>query len=555
MKYIFTLLCCVLLSNIYAQSLTLRNINDEYHELERLEMLSNRFAQNYNSTTKNIGAQEAIHYLDTLGELQLSKTDIYNKEKMIANNHEWDSDNITDYTNQKGVLKYFYKSRNNMYEANGKDYFVSINPVIGYQQGFETIDSSGNKFINSRGFEIKAHIKNKLFLYTQLTDNQERGPSYVQQFNSTMYQPSGVGYFKLFNKAGQWGGVDYTLARGYVGLEILKNTLQVSAGHDKFFIGDGYRSLMMGDNNTNMLFANIDLHFWKMHYKTLFFEMIPTFTTTADGLRNRKYAAMHHLAFNINSKLNIGFFEAVMFGRKDHFDFQYLNPVIFYRTIEQQLGSPDNALLGFDFKYLPIKHVQLYGQYMMDEFIFALMKSKTRDYRNKYAFQIGAKYINVAGIKNLDAQLEYNYIRPFMYSYKDSLADYTNYKQPLAHPNGANLTELIAILKYQPLPKLKIALEIIQRTQGLDSSANFSNGSNVFKSYTLHGSIYRFEMHNGILQTTTYFNLNASYELYRNFYLDAGLVANNINNSNVQSKSNYYYTGLRLNIERRKYNY
>ena len=68
------------------------------------------------------------------------------------------------------------------------------------------------------------------------------------------------------------------------------------------------------------------------------------------SLLRKKYAAMHHLDVNVTKWLNIGLFEGVIFGRKDHFEFGYLNPIIFYRSIEQQNGSYDNSVAGIDFK-------------------------------------------------------------------------------------------------------------------------------------------------------------------------------------------------------------
>ncbi len=52
------------------------------------------------------------------------------------------------------------------------------------------------------------------------------------------------------------------------------------------------------------------------------------------------------------------------------------NPVIFYRSVEQALGSPDNAFLGFDFKVKFAKHCQIYGQFLLDEFNFSKEFSK-----------------------------------------------------------------------------------------------------------------------------------------------------------------------------------
>jgi hypothetical protein len=62
------------------------------------------------------------------------------------------------------------------------------------------------------------------------------------------------------------------------------------------------------------------------------------------------------LSINIGKKLNLGVFELVAFSpddsaSTDHFRMDYLNPVIFYRAIEQQNGSTDNVLLGMDFKW------------------------------------------------------------------------------------------------------------------------------------------------------------------------------------------------------------
>ena len=98
---------------------------------------------------------------------------------------------------------------------------------------------------------------------------------------------------------------------------------------------------------------------------------------------------------------------------------------------------------------------------------------------NKFGIQIGAKYIDAFGIKNLDLQLEHNRVRPFTYSHFDSVANYTHYNQPLAHPLMANFQEVIGIARYQPAPKWLIEAKAIFYQQGRDSSAE-SYGSNIF---------------------------------------------------------------------------
>src|SRR6185369_7292398 len=113
-----------------------------------------------------------------------------------------------------------------------------------------------------------------------------------------------------------------------------------------------------------------------------------------------------------------------------HFEFGYLNPIIFYRSIELSNGSFDNSLAGLDAKVNVAKSFQFYGQFCLDEFLLSEIKKNRGWWANKWGIQIGAKYVDAFGIKNLDLQLEHNRVRPFTYSHTDSVANYTHYNQP-----------------------------------------------------------------------------------------------------------------------------
>ena len=95
----------------------------------------------------------------------------------------------------------------------------------------------------------------------------------------------------------------------------------------------------------------------------------------------------------------------------------------------------------------------MYGQLLLDEFKLSEVRAGDGWWGNKFGFQLGGKYIDAFNIKNLDLQLEHNRVRPFTYSHGDSVANYTHYNMPLAHPLGANFQEVIGIARYQPAPK------------------------------------------------------------------------------------------------------
>src|SRR4029077_15143344 len=182
-------------------------------------------------------------------------------------------------------------------------------------------------------------------------------------------------------------GYDYFDARGYFTFNVTKY-IDVAFGYDRNFIGNGYRSLFLSDFGNSNLFLKLNTRIWKLNYQNLFMELQQTEPRGPDRLLRKKYAAFHHLDVNVTKKLNIGLLQGVMFGRTDHFEFSYLNPIIFYRSIEQQNGSQDHSVVGLDFKANVAKRFQFYGQLLLDEFKLSEVKANNGWWANKYAIQL-----------------------------------------------------------------------------------------------------------------------------------------------------------------------
>ena len=179
-------------------------------------------------------------------------------------------------------------------------------------------------------------------------------------------------------------------------------------------------------------------------------------------------------------------------------------------------------LWGLNVKANIKKKVQVYGQFLLDEFKIGELTKNTGYWANKYGYQIGLKYPDAFTIKNLDLQLESNRVRPFTYSHNDSISDYTHYNQPFAHPLGANFQEEIVIVKYQPLPKLYLQAKAIYYYQGLDlSGENF--GSNIKLPYTTRSKNYGYFVGNGDKVKSLNTAFLASYEFRENLFADINL--------------------------------
>jgi hypothetical protein len=234
----------------------------------------------------------------------------------------------------------------------------------------------------------------------------------------------------------------------------------------------------------------------------------------------------------------------------------YLVPIIFYRQIERAQGSPDNALLGFNFKALALKRLQFYGQFLLDEFKAKELTAGNGWWGNKFGAQIGGKYFDAFGIKNLDLQAEMNIVRPFTYSHNDTVANYTHYNQPLAHPLGAGFAEFIGRAMYQPAPKVYLTLYGMFYRKGIDTGAHTS-GFNIFRGNNDRAGEYGYQLTGAVPNTTMLANFNASYELRENLFIDLGVTHRRSETPglNASASTTIMNAGLRLNFIRRDYNF
>jgi hypothetical protein len=137
----------------------------------------------------------------------------------------------------------------------------------------------------------------------------------------------------------------------------------------------------------------------------------------ADRLLPKKYGAFHLLSFKPSSKLELGLYEGIIFNRPNGFELNYLNPMIFYHSIEHALGSADNVFMGFQAKYNLNEHTQFYTQLLLDDLQVGQFTKGTGWWGNKYGIQLGSRFVNIFKIPNLDGQLEFNMVRPYTYSH------------------------------------------------------------------------------------------------------------------------------------------
>ena len=545
-----TTTCCS-----FAQTTYIPLAQEEYNILDKLETRTGALSNNLYTGIKPISRKSAVNFLLTQTDTSrsyLSKIDRFNIAHLISKSGEWVPDENGAIDSKKPILKSFYKKQTDMVWVKTDNFFLSLNPVINQQLIYEKDNPSHNLITSQRGIEVRGWISKKIGFYTFLTDNQERTPLYIDKWIAQRQAVPGADYYTTTNTT----HYDYFLARGYIDFAIIKNHINATFGYDKQFIGDGIRSMILSDFSAASPFLRINTNIWKLHYQNLFMELTRQFDRNYDGNYPHKYAAIHSLNINLTRWLNLGVFESVIFDRSGGLEIRYLNPLIFYRSVERSLGSPDNMNLGFSFKAIAARHLQLYSQFYLDEFKAKEFFSHNGWWGNKWSLQMGGKYFDAFTVKNLDLQGEINVIRPYTYSH-DTIANYTHYNQPLAHPLGSGFIEVIGMMHYQPAKRLFLSAKGMYYTQGVDTGkANF--GNNIFKDYATRRNENGVGIINGPKAKCALINLNASYEIRDNIFFDLGFTYRKYVYETLSipaTTSTYITTALRINIARRDYTF
>ncbi len=260
-------------------------------------------------------------------------------------------------------------------------------------------------------------------------------------------------------------------------------------GYGKNVFGEGYRSLLLSDNAAGNPFLKIETTFAGVKYVNLFNVWNDFYSEPNDRSKDMiKFSAMHYLSWNITNSFNLSLFETVIWQGRDSlatrfFEPNYLNPFVFYRPVEYAQGSADNVLVGLNLSYKTRNYSTIYYQLILDEFLVRELTSDNKWWGNKYGMQLGAKSTAFI-IPELYAQLEFNFVRPFTYSHKETPQVYGHANSSVAHPLGANFYELNSILSYRK-GQHRITNHLIYSGFGADyDSSAVSYGQNIFNSYS-----------------------------------------------------------------------
>lgn len=336
--------------------------------------------------------------------------------------------------------------KENLLNIHEKNVDLVCDPLGNVAGGYSYIDTLKTRlFVNTRGVRVAGNITDKFSFETRFYETQVYYPSYLDSVADSRGVAFGLGRSKQFNTNGH----DVGLSSGYFSYTPLK-WLNFQFGQDKHFIGNGYRSLLLSDNPSNypyLSFQMVGLK-GKLVYKNInawlnTLERLPA-SSTPEALFKTKNATFRYLSLKPKKSIEFGLFEGVIYQHNIdtigevpvHGSFYV--PLIGFSALANASHSENKVLIGANINLSLIKSIQLFGQYVLDDF-------------SRSGFQLGGKWFDVAGVKNSWLQIEYNKASPYLYSNTslNYIQNYSHANQELAHPLGASFDELIMMAHYE----------------------------------------------------------------------------------------------------------
>ena len=401
----------------------------------------------------------------------------------------------------------------------GDDYDISVNPLLYLSYGPllnapDSLPGSSSTWRNTRGARVAGSIGSHVFFETRLEENQRKDPRIV--FDPGDKTATRLGETEYDETTGVF---DYMVATGVAGFR--SQHFEIRFGRDRNRWGYGRGSLFLSDFPTVFDQLQIRTTVGRFQYTSLFASLATARTFNRDSIIPKKYAAMHRLNIRATDNLQFALFESVMFatdslGARQGFDLAYLNPIIFYRAVESDRGSPDNVLLGAAIMWRPVPGVQLHSELLLDELRVSRIGDKW--WANKWGFQAG---ISATPARNIFASLEYTRLRPYIYSHREPLNAYIHFADILGHPAGPNSSDIQFFGNWQLSSQLEFNLDLSHTVRGLND-ANNNYGSDPAITNTTRVSDEDVSILQGIRARQTLLNAQLGYTILPYVVLEAG---------------------------------
>jgi len=352
-----------------------------------------------------------------------------------------------------------YRDGFNLYNFSSGGVYGAVNPVL--YLDFAT-DSTADLITRmTNGLNVIAGFGDNLGVYFDFRDNMEsgRGPYYNTDRNKLYSDHAAFVTLKGGSAA------YYDLTRAVMSARFGKLRLNFGRG-DNLWSSTQSGGLLLSDNPPPYDYLSLrygDGRFFRFIYVSGWLHAYPeiyesTETTNSGRIRKiseAKHFSAHRLEIYPADWIEIGIMEAVVYGERG-LEPSYLNPFNLYFSAEHNLGDMDNVAWGADVEIRPAPGVSLYGELFIDD--LKTGELGTDFIGNKFAYLCGVKLAGPAPMHDLDLNLEYSRLDPFVYSHFYDINVYKNWNSSLGYFLPPNSDRWYLGLEWRPVHTLSAGM-------------------------------------------------------------------------------------------------
>ena len=321
---------------------------------------------------------------------------------------------------------------------------------------------------------------------------------------------------------------DITFDNVYSSVAYNKNNITIGLYHQPLVWGtSAQNSLILSGTGAPFSYLGFDYEYKGINFSFIHGSLLNDSTNVRNAdfeIRNQeKYIVGHRIDIPLfNGTTRIGLSEMVIYGNRN-VEPGYLMPVNFYWSIEHSLMNRDNSLLALDFQTNIIQNFKFYGSLLLDELRFSELFGKW--WANKHGFQFGTKYSNELFSIPMNWSGEITLLRPWTYSHKFFINNYTNNGISLGFPYSGNSQFAEFENESWLNRRTKISMKYTYLKHGYDKDDEFFGGDPTI-SYEKRNPKFDNDTQwlMGVIRVIDYFTFDIQYEIYNDAYLNFELI-------------------------------
>ncbi len=525
-----------------------------YSYLDRMETLG--LIENYNSFENPKTRIEVSHFLENLKQNRTELNSIDNKvlEDLL---YEFEFELTGKMDNYTSVITNnstnFFEKEKYLYsysDSSKANFFVNLIGESSFLvQKNDNNSDTKNSVIYQFGGIFRGTIANNYGFSIKATNGSYKGD------RALALSQKGLRYNYKVNMNQNYAGANtyFDETEGYIAAEFTNAKIKI--GRDRLLLGYGIDKCILGDNPPLLDYFMFNIKYSIFSFSYIHSKLLSYPKLIGDSLAgeinqlNEKFMVYHRFELNLSKHAKIGFGEIIIYGNRG-FDFSYLNPFNFYKSVEHINQDRDNSMLFFDFSNNSFKGIKPYFTLLIDDIDFGKIGSSW--YGNQVLLDAGVTFVPFYKEFSSLVTVQYTHIEPYFYTHRIQYNNFSSLGYSLSsftQPNSENFT---IKCDYFPFNRTSVSFRYTYGKHGeneYDSEGNLvkNYGGNIKYGHRVNDS-EKIKFLDGVMEKRELFAASVNYEFIRNYFIDFSVnyVKLNVNNKNTSEVNSVFNLKLKI---------